>query len=204
MLADFFLAAVPLLVVVDPLASLGLYLSLTSGHDRVGRYKVALRATVFAGIVLLVFGIAGRRLLHFMGIELYSLQVAGGLLLVLIGINMLREGEEVPVRAIERAEEATPRHDPSLVPLGLPMLAGPGAITQSMVQATKFDAWVGVAAIVAVMATSLLLLVAAARASHVLGENARRVITRIMGLLTVAFAAQYVLDGIDGWLGRVP
>ncbi|MCA1818770.1 MAG: MarC family protein, partial [Halobacteriales archaeon] len=95
-------------------------------------------------------------------------------------------------------------HDPSLVPLGLPMLAGPGAISLVILLGTQSGTVTGAAtlaaAIVATMVGSLLVLLAAARASHVIGQNGRRVITRIMGLLTVAFAVQYVLDGVDGWL----
>lgn len=242
MLADLLVAVVPLFVVVDPFASLGLFLALTGRHDVRGRMLVALRATAFAAAVLVLFSFAGRDLLRALGIELYSLQIGGGLLLVLIGLRMLSEGEEVPQQEIVEAETGakdgttdttvtgpataggavparrttgghavatggkhpttTVGHDPSLVPLGLPMLAGPGAISQAIVQTTRFDAWVALAAILVAMAASLLVLLAAARASNVISENPRRVITRIMGLLTVAFAVQYVLDGFAGWMAR--
>lgn len=205
--AAFVVAAVPLFIVIDPFASVGLFLSLTARHERRARYLVAVRAAVFATAVLLAFSVAGRGIMGVLGIELYSLQIGGGVLLVLIGLRMLAEGEEVPSQEIVMAEVATggrhptgrTPHDPSLVPLGLPMLAGPGAISQAIVQTTRFDAWVAAAAILAAMAVSLAILVATARASAVLGENARRVVTRIMGLLTVAFAVQYILDGITAW-----
>lgn len=211
--AGLLLALVPLFVVVDPLASIGLYLGLTQRHSTTERDRVAVRATFFAGLVLAAFAVAGQGILHYLGIELYSLRVAGGILLVLIGLNMLKEGEEVPQEQIGKAElqvttgGAHPSgrpvpHDPSLVPLGLPMLAGPGAITLVIVQGTdpRFNPWILGLAIAVTMLASLLILLAASRASKVIGENGRRVITRIMGLMTVAFAVQYVFDGINGWL----
>lgn len=207
------LALVPLFVVVDPLASIGLYLGLTATHERPVRDRIAMKASLFAALVLLAFAIAGQALLRYLGIELYSLRVAGGILLTLIGLNMLKEGEEVPTREIEAAEGAELAiptggahplrpvpHDPSLVPLGLPMLAGPGAISLVIVQATQFDAVTLGTAILITMVGALGVLLAASRASHVIGDNGRRVITRIMGLLTVAFAIQYVFDGVNGWL----
>jgi multiple antibiotic resistance protein len=210
MLTELVLALVPLFVVVDPLACIGLYLGLTARNDRAARDRIAMKASLFAGLVLLAFALAGQALLRYLGIELYSLRVAGGLLLTLIGLNMLREGEEVPTQEIAAAEMpvhtggAHPlqpvQHDPSFVPLGLPMLAGPGAISLVIVQATRFDALTLAAAILVAMLGALAVLLAASRASHVIGDNARRVITRIMGLLTVAFAIQYVFDGVNGWL----
>jgi multiple antibiotic resistance protein len=204
------LALVPLFVVVDPLASIGLYLGLTARFDRPHRDRIAMKASLFAGLVLLSFAIAGQAVLRYLGIQLYSLRVAGGLLLTLIGLNMLKEGEEVPLQKIAAAEVPIPTggahplhpvpHDPSLVPLGLPMLAGPGAISLIIVQATKFDAVTLGLTILLTMLASLAVLLLASRASSVIGENGRRVITRIMGLITVAFAVQYVFDGINGWL----
>jgi multiple antibiotic resistance protein len=210
--ATLVLALVPLFVVVDPLASIGLYLGLTARTDKRRRDRIALKACLFAAAVLMVFAVAGQGLLQYLGIQLYSLRVAGGILLVLIGLNMLKEGEEVPQREIAEGElqvttggthpAASVPHDPSLVPLGLPMLAGPGAISLVIVQATRFDLPVMAIAIGLTMLGALAILLATARASHIIGENGRRVITRIMGLLTVAFAVQYVFDGVNGWLAE--
>jgi len=219
LLAQLALAAVPLFVIVDPLAAIGLFLGLTARMTGRERRRVAGKATLFAAAVLLAFAFLGQAILRYLGIALYSLQVAGGILLTLIGLNMLKEGEEVPHAEIE-AGEALPvvtggahparpvAHDPSLVPLGLPMLAGPGAISLVILQGTQFDvthatgALVVAGAVVVVLLASLAILLAAAGASRVIGENGRRVITRIMGLLTVAFAVQYVFDGVNAWLRR--
>lgn len=202
------LALVPLFVIVDPFASMGLYLGLTKVMDLRSRLMTAVKASLFAAAVLIVFAAGGKELMSLLGIELYALRVAGGLLLVMIGFRMLREGEEVP--AAEIGSVALPtggnhqfsnrQGDPSFVPLGLPMLAGPGAISLVIVQTTSFGISTVSLSILAVMAASLLILVLAARMQVYLGETGSRVLTRIMGILTVAFAAQYVLDGLDGWL----
>lgn len=205
--AELLLALVPLFVVVDPFASVGLYLGLTQRNTAAQRRAIALKAALFATLVLLVFAFLGRQLLDWLGIGLYSLQVAGGILLTIIGLNMLKEGQEpghsdaVPIATggAHRLDGAT-THDPSLVPLGLPMLAGPGAISLVIVQTTSFGPAVIAVAIALTMVAALLVLLGAAQAQRAIGEDGARVITRIMGLLTVAIAVQYVFDGVEGWL----
>ncbi len=200
------LALVPLFVVVDPFASIGLYLGLTTRHTSAERKAIAIKAALFAGCVLLVFAFLGKQLLDYLGIELYSLRAAGGILLTIIGLNMLKEGEEpghtdIPVHTGGSYDVAQPpKSDPSLVPLGLPMLAGPGAISLVIVQTTEFGFPTIGLAIAVTMAAALVVLLIANKAQRLIGENGARVITRIMGLLTVAFAVQYVFDGVSGWL----
>jgi multiple antibiotic resistance protein len=207
MLEALFLAVVPLFVVVDPFASLALFLGLTNRHTPQQRRRIAARAALFATGVLVVFAIVGRELLHYVGIQLYSLQTAGGILLTIIGLNMLKEGEEpghhdaMPVATGGTYNyDQGAKSDPSFVPLGLPMLAGPGAISLVILQTTNFGLTVIGLAIGITMGAALLILLLANRAQAVIGENGSRVITRIMGILTVAFAVQYVFDGITGWL----
>lgn len=201
------LALVPLFVVVDPFASIGLYLGLTQRNTSGERQAIAIKAALFATCVLLVFAFVGKQLLEYLAIELYSLQVAGGILLTIIGLNMLKEGVEpghqdaAPVHTGgAHPLNGTTAHDPSFVPLGLPMLAGPGAISLVIVQTTTFGIGVIGLAIALTMLAALAVLLIANRAQRFIGENGARVITRIMGLLTVAFAVQYIFDGVNAWL----
>lgn len=200
------LVFIPLFVIVDPFASLGLFLGLTSQHTRRQRIRIAAKASLFAALVLFLFATAGRTALDFLGIEIYALQGAGGLLLAMIGLNMLKEGREIPRREIQLptggdydpSEDSL--EDPTFVPLGLPMLAGPGAISLVIVQTTNAGLPMVATSIGLTMLLAALLLMAAARMQHRVGPNGARVVTRIMGILTVAFAVQYMFDGISGWL----
>lgn len=199
------LALVPLFVIVDPFASLGLFVGLTRRRTAEERVAVAFKASAFAASVLLLFALAGKEFLGVLGIELYSLQAAGGLLLVMIGLRMLREGSEIPRQEIGlptggATDPQRPEGDPSFVPLGLPMLAGPGAVSLVIVQTTDFGLLTVAAAVCLALGLSFLVLLAAVPLQARLGETGSRVVTRIMGILTVAFAAQYVFDGVDGWL----
>ncbi|MGB1586736.1 MAG: MarC family protein [Thermoplasmatota archaeon] len=208
MLSELLTVFVPLLVVVDPPASVGLFLGLTPDRTRAERIRIAIKAATFAAGVLALFAAAGRILLEYLGIEIYALQIAGGLLLVMIGLRMLREGREIPRRELREVHLPTggahdpddEEGDPSFVPLGLPMLAGPGAISLVIVQSTNIGLSLVGISIAIVMTLTALFLMAAARMQKLLGDTGTRVITRIMGILTVAFAVQYVLDGLDGWM----
>jgi multiple antibiotic resistance protein len=201
---ELLLALVPLFIIVDPFASLGLFLGLTTRRTNRQRVRIALKASAFAAVVLLLFAAGGKQFLSLLGIEIYALQAAGGLLLTMIGLRMLREGREIPQREIHlptggRHDTEDPEGDPSFVPLGLPMLAGPGAISLVIVQTTELGTLTVAAAVLLVMAVSVLVLLAAVPLQARLGDTGSRVITRIMGILTVAFAAQYLFDGIAGW-----
>jgi len=218
MWSELVLTVVPLLVIVDPLASIGLCLSLTH-RSAVHPAWVALKAALFAAVVLVGVAFGGARALDLLGIKLYSLRVAGGILLVFIGVNMLKEGEDItslptggryltqpedpalPQGQTPRAPRPAEPPDPSLVPLGLPMLAGPGAISLVIVQSTTYHRWVIVLAILLTMLVSLvILLVTGQFGKRLIGENGQRVLTRLMGLVMVAFAVQYVFSGLDEWL----
>jgi multiple antibiotic resistance protein len=196
---ELLLALVPLFIIVDPFASLGLFLGLTTRRTNRQRVRIALKASAFAAVVLLLFAAGGKQFLSLLGIETYTL-----LLLTMIGLRMLREGREIPQREIHlptggRHDTEDPEGDPSFVPLGLPMLAGPGAISLVIVQTTELGTLTVAAAVLLVMAVSVLVLLAAVPLQARLGDTGSRVITRIMGILTVAFAAQYLFDGIAGW-----
>ena len=197
------LVIVPLIVIIDPPASIALFLVMGSDLDKKGLHSVAIRACAFAGLVLLTFLVVGEGLLHHIGVELYSLRIAGGLMLGTVGMNMLKEGQKPSrkVLSVPSGGEITVGDsvDFALVPLGMPMLAGPGAITLVILMGTTYGFETVSLAILVVMTFSLSLFILASNMKNVIGENSTRVITRVMGLLIVTTAVQYFLDGLDMW-----
>lgn len=197
------LVIVPLIVIVDPPASIALFLAMGSDLDKRGLQSVATRACAFAALVLLTFLVVGEGLLNHIGVELYSLRIAGGLMLGTVGMNMLKEGQKPSRKVIPVASGGEismgDSVDFDLVPLGMPMLAGPGAITLVILMGTTYGFRAVALAILVVMACSLSLFFLAANMRNVVGENSTRAITRVMGLLIVTTAVQYFLDGLDMW-----
>ena len=197
------LVIVPLIVIVDPPASIALFLAMGSDLDRSALQSVATRACTFAALVLLTFLIVGEGLLNHIGVELYSLRIAGGLMLGTVGMNMLKEGQKPSRKVIPVASGGEismgDSVDFDLVPLGMPMLAGPGAITLVILMGTTFGFRTVALAILVVMAFSLSLFFLATNMKNMVGENSTRAITRVMGLLIVTTAVQYFLDGLDMW-----
>ena len=197
------LVIVPLIVIVDPPASIALFLAMGSDLDRSALQSVATRACTFAALVLLTFLVVGEGLLNHIGVELYSLRIAGGLMLGTVGMNMLKEGQKPSRKVIPVASGGEismgDSVDFDLVPLGMPMLAGPGAITLVILMGTTYGFRAVALAILVVMACSLSLFFLATNMRNVVGENSTRAITRVMGLLIVTTAVQYFLDGLDMW-----
>ncbi|MEC7700732.1 MAG: MarC family protein [Candidatus Thermoplasmatota archaeon] len=197
------LVIVPLIVIVDPPASIALFLAMGSDLDKRGLQSVATRACAFAALVLLTFLVVGEGLLNHIGVELYSLRIAGGLMLGTVGMNMLKEGQKPSRKVIPVASGGEismgDSVDFDLVPLGMPMLAGPGAITLVILMGTTYGFRAVALAILVVMACSLSLFFLATNMRNVVGENSTRAITRVMGLLIVTTAVQYFLDGLDMW-----
>ena len=197
------LVIVPLIVIVDPPASIALFLAMGSDLDRSALQSVATRACTFAALVLLTFLVVGEGLLNHIGVELYSLRIAGGLMLGTVGMNMLKEGQKPSRKVIPVASGGEismgDSVDFDLVPLGMPMLAGPGAITLVILMGTTDGFRTVALAILVVMAFSLSLFFLATNMKNMVGENSTRAITRVMGLLIVTTAVQYFLDGLDMW-----
>ncbi len=198
--ATFLLTAfATLFVVVDPPGLAPLFVALTRGADAAHRRAVALRACVVAAGILTLFGLAGEAVLGFLGISMDAFRIAGGVLLFLTALDMLFE------RRQPRREGQQPRHpeDPSVFPLAIPLIAGPGAIA-SMILLTgqAGPGWAGVLAVHLVMgltvALAFLFLLAAAPIERALGRVGTNVVTRLLGLLLAALAVQFILDGLRG------
>ena len=186
---------VTLIVILDPLGSVPLFLGLTRTLDVRARNRAAYVAVLVAACVLAVFALFGQALIQYLSISLESLMVAGGVLLFIVALEMLRGGDAL----------AAPSEEVSvaLVPLGTPLLAGPGAIVATIVlvrQHPEALARLAVAGGVALaLAAVLIALRFSAACSRFLRPSAIHFLTRIMGLLLTAIAVQLVVDAIARW-----
>lgn len=206
-MVELFLSAfITLFVVIDPPGCAPIYAGLTHGATAVQRRAMAIRAVLIAGIILLLFTLVGQDLLGALHIELDSFRIAGGLMLFLIALDMVFEKRTQ--RREERAEKvmATPEvEDVSVFPMAMPMLAGPGAIASVMLLESGAGGIEGTLVVLAALGTVLLLtllaLLAASPLMKLFGARVEAVITRLLGVLLAALAAQYVIDGLRGSFG---
>ena len=203
---DLFLSAfVTLFVVIDPPGCAPIYAGLTHGATRAQAWSMALRASFIAGIILLVFALFGEQLLAGLHIELDSFRIAGGIMLFLIALDMVFEKRTERREARAEKVRATPEiEDVSVFPMAMPMIAGPGSIATMMLLMSRSQGTeqtlVVLAALGAVLVLTLLALIAAGPLMKLLGASVEAVITRLLGVLLAALAAQYVIDGLKAVL----
>lgn len=201
MLELFVSAFVTLFVVIDPPGCAPIYAGLTANAGPAQRRSMAVRACLIAGVILLGFALFGADLLDALHIELDAFRIAGGIMLFLIALDMVFEKRTQ--RRETRAEKVreNPRiEDVAVFPMAMPMLAGPGAIASVMLLESTAAGLEGtlvvLAALAAVLALTLLALVAASPLMRLFGAQVETVITRLLGVLLAALAAQYVIDGV--------
>ena len=208
MLDLFFSAFITLFVVIDPPGCAPIYAGLVKGATHRQSTVMAARACFIATLILLVFALFGENLLGALHIELNSFRVAGGIMLFVIALDMVFEKRTQ--RREERADKikATPEvEDVSVFPMAMPMIAGPGSIATIMLltqraQGTE-QTLIVLAALGAVMVLTLASLAAAGPLMKLLGTRVEAVITRLLGVLLAALAAQYVIDGVKAVLAGV-
>ncbi|MGD0939419.1 MAG: MarC family protein [Terracidiphilus sp.] len=187
---------------VDPFAAIPSFLAITESADEVRRKRMARKGTLTCFIVLTSFAVGGQLIFRLFGITLPAFEIAGGMILLLIGLDMLQAKRSPTQETHGDAEEATAKDDAGIVPLGIPMLAGPGAISSVMVlvgQAPSFWHWQMGAILGSIAVTSLVsywVLAGAGRVRKFMGETGIRVLVRVMGLLLVALAMQYFVNGL--------
>ena len=202
----FVSAFITLFVVIDPPGCAPIYAGHTKGASAVQSRSMAVRATLIASAILLVFALFGQDLLGALHIELDSFRIAGGLMLFWIAFEMVFEKRTQ--RREQRVEKliATPEiEDVSVFPMAMPMLAGPGAIAAVMLLMNEAEglqqSLVVLAALGAVMVLVMAGLILAAPLIRLLGDKVEAVVTRLLGVLLAALAAQYVIDGLKGSFG---
>jgi len=188
---------VTMLVILDPIGNVPVFLSLTSNHpDR--RDRLALQATLVAAGVILSFAAFGQAVLGLLGISIPAIEVSGGLLLVLVALELLQPHGS-PDRGAPRLG-----NNPALVPLGTPLLAGPGAIAVTMVYIRSAHTVASIGTIVAAFLAALIIVYLAlrfaAKIGRLLGENGIELLSRVVGLLLAAIAVQLIATGVQAWI----
>lgn len=193
-------ALVTMFVVVDPIAIAPVFLALTQGMTDSRRRRIAWRSVVVGGFVLAVFAFSGEAVLRFIGISMPAFRVAGGVLLFLTAIDMLFDRRTK--RREDRAEEEE-HDDPSVFPLAIPLIAGPGAIASVILLTGEKPGGEGLITVLVITALVLVVMGATLQASgyleRVIGKTGINVITRLLGMLLAALSVQFVLDGLSAF-----
>lgn len=198
---SLFNAFVTLLVTIDPPGLAPLFLALTPGMTRAQRGQVGLRASIIGFLVLAVFAVAGASILAIFGITLPAFRVAGGLLLFYIAFEMVFERRQD--RKEKSADVAITRdhiHNIAAFPLAIPLIAGPGAISATVLISGSFPTFAGQVALIAIILAAILItwlvFILAERVDRFLGHTGRSILTRLLGVILAALAIQFVADGI--------
>jgi len=193
--------------VIDPFATAPIFLSITSGDSADQRRRTAARAALAAWVVLSVFALAGGVIFKAFGISLGAFKIAGGVMLLLMAIDVMRAQPSPTRSTVEEQVESQSRDDVAIFPLAIPMLAGPGAIATVMVLMSR-AAWHPVrtplvfAAVTITCVAAWLLMRSAARAERLLPKTLLRAFERIMGLLLAAIAIEFIAGGVRDMIGR--
>ena len=193
-----------LFVIVDPVGAVPAFLAMTQGEEASLRARTARTASTTAFLVLTFFALTGRRLFHLLGLSPEALSIAGGVILFGVSLSMLKVQPSRLMRTPEEIEEGTRKEEVGVIPLGVPMLGGPGAITAVVVLMGRVSSPVHLAvlltAIAAVSLATYFILRGGTFVERALGDTGMKVVTRLMGLLLAALSVQFVLNGVSKYM----
>jgi multiple antibiotic resistance protein len=194
------LTAGSLFAVVNPFATVPPFVAMTTANTVAERQAMARRASIIACVVLLAFALFGLQVLTFFGVTIPAFQVAGGLVLVRVAFGLLQGGDASLKVTPEERLEGLRKDDISVTPLGVPLLCGPATITVAILLSSQASSYLHTIALLLVIGTVYTLLYVMLRLasvhSHRLGEAPVRVTSRLMGLILVAVAVQFIFEGI--------
>ncbi len=184
---ELFKAVIALFIIVDPFGNIPIFVSLTENVPTIQRRKVYNTASLVGFILLLVFAFTGQEILTIFGLSIYSFEVAGGILLLIIAIRILISGSH------ERAESP---ESIGAVPIAIPLLVGPGAITTTIFNLQAYGLVIAILSVLIVLSLTWIILRNIDRVYKFLGKTGSLVIARVMALLIAAIAVQYILTGV--------
>ncbi len=189
-----------LFVIVDPVATVPAFIAMTAQHTVAERIRTArLAATTTVGL-LATFSLAGQSFFRIIGVSLTALQVAGGLLLLLVSLDMLRAQRSPVQETAAETAAGVGKHDVAITPLAIPMMAGPAAMSSVILLGAQAHGWLQhiilLGAVAAVGLSSYAILALAAKGTRWLSPIAERIMARVMGLLLAALAVQFILNAL--------
>jgi multiple antibiotic resistance protein len=201
LVAYCFLALSSLFVIVDPIATIPAFIAMTPRDSVASRLSMARLACLVAAGVLILFALSGQWIFRLLGITLPAFQIAGSVLLLRIALDMLYAKRSAAQETREETEAGATKDDVAITPLGVPMLAGPGAISTSLILMNQAQGWEQRTALLLSIAVvsfaSYLVLRLSVYGARWLNPSAIKLITRLMGLLLAAIAVQFALNGLE-------
>ncbi|MFQ6552080.1 MarC family protein [Aestuariibius insulae] len=199
-LAFLVTAFTALFVVIDPIGLAPVFAALTQGLSPAQRRKIAARACAVATGILLIFAFLGEAVLEFLGISMPAFRISGGILLFLTALDMLFERRQTRRQSQGDAPEEETGQDPSVFPIAIPLIAGPGSIATIILlvgeATTTLDAMLVVAIMLVTVGLVFVLFLVAGYLERLLGKVGINVVTRLLGMLLAALSVQFVLDGL--------
>jgi len=190
-------AVLVLFIIVDPFGNIPIFIGLTENVPENQKRKVFNTACLVGFILLLVFSLTGQLIFNIFGISIYSFEIAGGILLMIVSIRLIISTRE------EHNENESPE-ELGAVPIAMPLLVGPGAITTTILNISLYSYAVTALSVLIVMTLTWIILRGIGRVYRVLGKTGSLVITRVMALLIAAIAVQYILEGITYFIHNPP
>jgi multiple antibiotic resistance protein len=187
LISDLVLASIALFIIVDPIGNIPIFMGLTEKIEPARRKKVYNVATLVAFILLLLFAFLGQEILTIFGLSIYSFEIAGGILLLIISVRILVSGS--------MHENVESPESLGAVPIAMPLLVGPGAITTTIFNLQAYGTLIAILAVVIVLSITWVLLRFIGGIYRFLGKTGALVIARVMALLIAAIAIQYILTG---------
>jgi multiple antibiotic resistance protein len=197
---------ITLLAIVNPIEAAAAFATLTVGATAAQQSAIAARASIVAAIILIGFGFAGDVLLKALGIGFPAFRIAGGLLLLRVGFNMVFAKETGTAKlAPDERSAATLADDPSVFPLAIPIITGPGALTTIVAIVSKrhetiLESALVIVAVIVVMGITFLTMRAAQPLTKFLGPTGVNAVGRVMGIVVAAIAVQLIVDGVEDLL----
>lgn len=199
-LADYVQFLTAILVILNPIGAVPIFLGVTVNQTPRRRNQTAVVAALTTACVLVISILAGEWILRFFGINMPCFQAGGGILILLMAVSMLHAKNSRVRQTPEERREAEDQESVGVVPLGTPLLAGPGSISTAIIYANKASTWFDIGFLLAICLFAALCVWIVLRLAHsigvVMGRTGINILTRLMGLILAAVAIKFITDGL--------